>query len=197
MFSKKLETWLKDGKPKTVNDLQKIFDEKSFAILFLIFMFIPSLPIPTGGITHVFLLPVVMLAATQMIFGRRSLWFPQWIGRKKLSESTLAKGLPFMIRRIRWFEKFSRPRLARYLDKAWFRTFTGICMFIFALAAFIAPPFSGLDTLPSMGAAVMALALILEDIVVFAIGLLIGATGIGLIVATAGVISVFVHHFFL
>ena len=195
MFSDRLEKWLKSDGTKTVGDLEVVFGERSFAILFLLFMFIPALPISTGGITHVVLLPIVMLSALQMIFGRRILWLPNWATKRKLGSAVMEKGLPFMMRRIRWFEKYSRPRLAKQLDAAWLRTLAGVLVFILAVAAFIAPPFSGLDTLPSMGAVIIALSLVLEDIVLFVAGALVGAIGIGLIIATAGAITAFLQHF--
>jgi hypothetical protein len=52
----------------------------------------------------------------------------------------------------------------------------------FTAGSAIAPPFSGLDTLPALGVVVIALSVILEDIVVFAIGIAIGAGGIALII---------------
>jgi len=194
MFSQKLEQSLKSGKVQTIGDLQQTFGEKSFAMLFLLLMFIPSLPIPTGGITHIVLLPIVMIGATEMIFGRRALWFPPKINRVKLGDKILHKGLPFMIRRIAWFEKFSRPRLNGYLHSIGLRTLTGIFVLIFAIAAFVAPPFSGLDTLPSIGAVLISLGIILEDMALYIAGILIGLIGIGVIIGAASAINVFFHH---
>ena len=57
----------------------------------------------------------------------------------------------------------------------------GLFLMAFAIGAALAPPFSGLDTLPAMGAVVISLAIILEDVIVLAIGIVIGAGGIGLI----------------
>jgi hypothetical protein len=54
-------------------------------------------------------------------------------------------------------------------------------MIALAVAAALAPPFSGLDTLPSLGAVAVALAIILDDVVVLAIGVVIGTGGILLI----------------
>ena len=53
-FSKQLEDWLKSDSPKTLGGLGAVFEEKSFAVAILLLMFIPALPLPTGGITHVF-----------------------------------------------------------------------------------------------------------------------------------------------
>ncbi len=194
-FSKELEVWLNSKGPKTVGDLQTVFGEKSFAIVFLLFMFVPSLPIPTGGITQLILLPTTMLTALQMTFGRRSLWLPNFLKRVKLGDGMLKKGLPFMMRRIRWFERFSRPRLANYLNSAWFRTQCGLVVFLFALASFVSPPFSGLDTLPSMGGVIIALSILLEDVLLFFIGLLVGGIGVGIIMAAANVIVTFTEKF--
>lgn len=196
MFSEELETELKAGRLKTVKDLQEVFDEKSFAILFLIFMFIPSLPIPTGGVTQFFLLPTVMIASLQMVFGRRSLWLPWFITRRKIPAALTKKGLPFMIKRIRWFEQYARPRLAKWFDKASFRTLTGLLVLLFALGSFISPPFSGLDTLPSMGAVIIALSLIFEDIVLYFMGIVVGAVGLGVIAAAANLVIAFFEKIF-
>ena len=72
-FSTELELWLKGRQPKTLLNLDKIFAEKSFAVLFIILLAIPALPVPTGGISHVFE-AVAILIACQMVIGRRNLW---------------------------------------------------------------------------------------------------------------------------
>jgi hypothetical protein len=52
-----------------------------------------------------------------------------------------------------------------------------------ATAAFLAPPFSGLDTLPSLGVVVLSVGVLLEDFYVAIAGLVVGAVGIALEVA--------------
>ncbi len=195
-FSVDLETWLKSKGPKTVGYLQEVFDEKSFAILFLLFMFIPALPVPTGGITNLILLPTVMVASLQMVFGRRSLWLPWFMKRIKLGDKTMKKALPFIVRRVRQLERFSRPRLSNLLEKAVPRTILGLTVFILALGSWISPPFSLLDTLPSMGGVLIALAIILEDAAFYIVGLVVGAVGIGLIVAAFDLVIAFVQKIF-
>src|SRR5450432_3120520 len=118
-FSDQLETWLNSDGPKTVGDLGRVFSGKSFAVTILFLMFVPALPLPTGGITHVFEAITVVLAA-QMVLGRRTIWLPQRWQRRELGAMTTGKAVPFMIRRIRWFERFSRPRGARLFSQRWF-----------------------------------------------------------------------------
>jgi hypothetical protein len=101
-----------------------------------------------------------------------------------------------MIRRIRWFEKFSRPRGARLFRQRWFLRLLGLVLIGFAIAAALAPPFSGLDTLPGLGAVGVALSIILEDVVVLGIGLAIGAAGIALILTIGAALLHFVRGLF-
>ena len=46
----------------------------------------------------------------------------------------------------------------------------GLVVLGLALTAFLAPPFSGLDTLPSLGVVVLALGYLLADIVLASVG---------------------------
>jgi hypothetical protein len=48
------------------------------------------------------------------------------------------------------------------------------------VAAFVAPPFSGLDTLPSLGVVFLSLGVLLEDIIVVVLGIVFGVAGIAL-----------------
>lgn len=180
-FSDQLEAWLVAEGPKTIGDLGSIFSEKSFAVTILFLMFVPALPLPTGGITHVFEAITVVLAG-EMVLGAEAIWLPTRWRDRVLGRTTTEKAVPFMMRRIRWLERFSRPRAASLFERSWFLRILGVIFIGLAVACGIAPPFSGLDTLPAMGAVFVALAIILEDALALAIGLGLGAAGIVLIV---------------
>jgi len=62
-FSTRLSAWLKGKSPKTIKGLDETFAEKSFAVAFLLLMATAAIPIPTGGITHVFEVITLLLAA--------------------------------------------------------------------------------------------------------------------------------------
>ena len=179
-FSDQLERWLRSDATKTLGALSEVFAEKSFAVTIVLLMFVPALPLPTGGVSHLFEVIAVVLAA-QMVLGRRTIWLPDRWQRRELGSTTTDKAIPFMIRWIRRVERFSRPRGARLIEQGWMLRLVGLLLMGFAIGAAIAPPFSGLDTLPAMGAVAVALAIILEDIVVLAIGAVIGTGGIILI----------------
>ncbi|MEA2335963.1 MAG: hypothetical protein QOG40_2453, partial [Solirubrobacteraceae bacterium] len=73
--SDQLERWLKGDGEKTLGGLIDVFGEGSFAIIFVLLMAVPALPLPTGGVTHVFEV-ITMLLALELIIGRRTVWLP-------------------------------------------------------------------------------------------------------------------------
>lgn len=180
-FSDDLEGWLRGDQPKTLGGLTDAFAEKSFAVTILLLMFVPALPLPTGGLTHVFEGITIVLAA-EMVIGLREIWLPErWQGRE-LGPTVTGKAIPFMIRWIRRVERYSRPRGARLFGYRWMLRVLGLVFIALAAAAAVAPPFSGLDTLPAMGAIAVALALIFEDVALLFLGVILGTTGVVLIV---------------
>ena len=181
-FSVRLERWLSGEGAKTIGDLGEVFAEKSFAVTVLFLMFLPALPLPTGGISHVFE-AITVVVAGQMVLGRRTLWLPERWRRRELGSAMIDKAVPFIARRIGWFERFSRPRGVQLFRRRLPLSLVGLVIVAFAVAAALSPPFSGLDTIPSMGAVVVALSIILEDVVVLGIGVAIGVGGVALSIA--------------
>jgi hypothetical protein len=58
----------------------------------------------------------------------------------------------------------------------------GGTIILFTLGAILAPPFSGLDTLPALGVVLIGMSIILRDAAFTVVGAVIGAGGIALIV---------------
>ena len=178
-FSVELERWLKSPRPKTLAGLDKVFAEKSFAVTFVLLMAIAALPIPTGGLTHAFGV-ISVLISLQVIVGRRSLWIPKRWQDLRISRTMQQRLIPSLIRLIRWLEKYSRPRMASLLSSNFLVRLYGLAVLVLAAFVTASPPFSGLDTLPAMGIVLMSLAVILEDFLLFIIGVVVGAVGISL-----------------
>lgn len=176
-FSIQLEAWLKSSKAKTLAGLSQVFAEKSFAVLFVILLAIPALPAPTGGISHVFEV-IAMLLALQVIVGRDTIWLPNRWKNLPLGAVLEGKILPTLMKLIRKLEKFSRPRLSGLHDNRISLTVFGFSVLVFCLTAFLAPPFSGLDTLPALGVVILSLGIILEDAVITIAGIVVGLVGI-------------------
>src|SRR5205807_2554901 len=168
--SDRLERWLRGEGPHTLGSLIDLFGEKSFAIVFVLLMALPALPLPTGGATHVLEI-ITMLLALELIVGRREIWLPERWKRRELAGASRERFTGVLLKRIRWFERFSRPRGQSLLRHQLSGVLFGVVVFALALTAFVAPPFSGLDTLPSVGVVVLSLGFLLEDAVLATVGL--------------------------
>jgi hypothetical protein len=57
-------------------------------------------------------------------------------------------------------------------------TVFGLLVIAGSLGAFLAPPFTGLDTLPSLGVVLVSLGVVLEDFAVVVLALIVGGAGV-------------------
>jgi hypothetical protein len=192
-FSDELEEWLHGDRHKTLGEMSEVFGERGFAVAVVLAMSLPALPLPTGGITHIFEL-VTVLVGLEMVLGRRTLWLPRRLRQRELGPLIAGKALPFIVRRIRWFEKRSRRRGVLLFRQRWFLRLLGLVILGLTVASALAPPFSGLDTLPAAGAVAVALSILFEDVVVLAVGLLIGSGGVVLMVTLGAALAHFLRQ---
>jgi hypothetical protein len=176
-ISDRIEGWARGDAPKTLGSLIELFGEKSFAVIFVILLGVPALPLPTGGATHVFEVIAVLLSF-ELIAGRDEVWLPRRWRQMELGGSKQQRFVNALLKVIRWLERFSRPRLSGAFEHRLSNFVFGLLVMFLSIGAFVAPPFSGLDTLPALGAVLLSLAVLLEDFAVVATGVAVGAAGI-------------------
>jgi hypothetical protein len=176
-LSDQLEGWLLSEQPKTIGSLIDVFEEKSFAVLFLLLLAVPALPLPTGGVTHVFEV-IAMLLALELIVGRRCVWLPRRWRTREIGMPTRERFATTLLPRIRWIERHSHARLGFLLDHRLAGVLYGAVTLVLVLTAFLAPPFTGLDTIPSIGVVLISLGVLFEDPILGGIGFLVGAAGV-------------------
>jgi hypothetical protein len=177
MVSDQLERWLASDGEQTVESLIAVFEEKSFAILFVVLLGVPALPLPTGGATHVFEIVAVLLAA-QLIAGRDMIWLPQRWRKLELGGDKQQRFLAGLMRMIRRLERISKPRLRFLFDHRLSNIVFGVLVIAGCVGAFFAPPFTGLDTLPALGVVLLSLAVLLEDFALVVAAVVVGGAGV-------------------
>jgi hypothetical protein len=93
------------------------------------------------------------------------------------------------MRLIRRLERISKPRGRRLFDHRLSQVVFGLLVILGSVAAFVAPPFTGLDTLPALGVVLIALGFILEDLLIVIVGVIVGAVGgvLEIVLGTAAV----------
>ena len=175
--SDELERWLESEGDKTLGSIIELFEEKSFALLFILLLGVSALPLPTGGATHVFEI-VAMLLAVQLIAGRDMIWLPDRWRRLRLAGPTQQRFINRLMKTIRWLERFSRPRLTFLFDHRLSNIVFGLLVIAGCAGAFLAPPFTGLDTLPALGVVLLSLGVLLEDFLLVVLGVAVGVAGV-------------------
>jgi hypothetical protein len=175
--SDQLERWLRTDGEKTVGSLIDLFEEKSFALLFVLLLGVSALPLPTGGFTHVFEIIAVLLAL-ELIAGHERIWLPQRWRKLDLVGERQQRFIAGLMRMIRRLERFSRPRLRFLFNHRLSNIVFGLLVIGGSAGAFFAVPFSGLDTLPSLGVVLLSLGVLLEDIVLALVGVAVGVAGV-------------------
>jgi hypothetical protein len=171
------QRWLSGDSDKTLGSLIDLVEEKSFAILFVLLLGVPALPLPTGGATHVFEV-IAMLLALELIAGRDKIWLPERWCRLQLAGDKQQRFITGLMKLIRRLERLSRPRLRFLFDHRLSNIVFGLLVIALSAGAFLAPPFTGLDTLPALGGVVISLGVLLEDVLFVLAGGLIAGGGI-------------------
>jgi hypothetical protein len=180
--SDQLERWLASEDEKTLGSLIALFEDKSFAIVFVLLLGVPALPLPTGGATHVFEI-IAMLLALELVAGRKEIWLPtRWRGIE-LAGDKQQRFVTALMKTIRRLERLSRPRLRFLFGHRLSGSVFGLLVLAGSMAAFLAPPFTGLDTLPALGVVLLSLGVLLEDFLVVLAALLVGVAGVVLEIA--------------
>ena len=195
MVSEQLAVWLAGDGEKTVASLIDLFEEKSFAILFVVLLGVPALPLPTGGATHVFEIIAVLLAA-QLIAGRQAIWLPKRWRNLELAGDRQQRFLAGLMRMIRRLERLSRPRLRFLFDHRLSNIVFGVLVIGGSLGAFLAPPFTGLDTLPALGVVLLSLAVLLEDFAIVIAAVVVGVAGVVLEIVLGSAAIKGIEHLF-
>ncbi|MDX6615692.1 MAG: hypothetical protein QOD60_783 [Solirubrobacterales bacterium] len=140
---------------------------------------VPALPLPTGGVTHVFEIIVVILAA-QLLVGRETIWLPERWRKLDLGGPRQQRFITGLIKWIGRLENVSKPRLQFLFGHRLSNVVFALLIIVAAVGAFAAPPFTGLDTLPALGGVLIALGVLLEDFAIVVAGLLAAAAGVAL-----------------
>jgi hypothetical protein len=154
-----------------------VFEQKSFAVLFVLLLGVPALPVPTGGVTHVFEI-IAMLLALQLIAGRGQIWLPQRWCEMRLAGEKQQRFIASLMKLIRRLERLSRPRLTFLFGSRASNAVFGLLVLALSIGAFLAPPFSGLDTLPALGVVLLSLGVLLEDFAIVVAALIVGGAGV-------------------
>lgn len=107
------------GDAVTIQEVVEKLGRHSFASLMLIFSLISTSPASAiPGITAIVAV-IVFILAGQMLLGRKCLWLPQVITRRRMSTRKLCKGVRWLRKPVHFVERFLKERLTFLLHRPW------------------------------------------------------------------------------
>ena len=168
----------------SVGEIVDRFGSRAFGALLFIFSVPNVLPLPPGSST-ILGLPLVLLAP-QLAIGVRAPWLPRFIDDRKIRPSDLKRWLGGVIPKLRAVETLSRPRLHFLFGPIGDRVIGLICTLL-ALVLILPIPLGNLAPAVCIGA--FALALFQRDGVIALVGYLMASVSLGLLILSAGVVS--------
>src|SRR4051794_39104879 len=148
-LSDRLEEWLGGNQPQAIGTLGDGLEEESFAVLFVLLLAVPALPLPTGGVTHVFEV-IAMLLALELIVGRRKVWLPDRWRAREISPEMRRRFSDGLLPRIRWLERHSHAPLGFLHPHRLSPVAFGLATLGLIVTAFLPTPLTGLATPPAL-----------------------------------------------
>ena len=118
--------------------------------------------------------------AVQLIAGRDEIWLPESWRQRDLAGGKQERFLTALMKMIRRLERISKPRLRFLFNHRLTNITFGLLVVGGSAGAFLAPPFTGLDTLPALGVVLLSLGVLLEDFLVVIVGLIVGVVGVAI-----------------
>jgi hypothetical protein len=172
-----------EGEQVSVRDILHAMGSRSFGPMLLLAGLVTLAPV-IGDIPGMptLMAAIVLLTATQLLWGREHLWLPRWVLQRSVKSGKLRKALSWLERPAGFIDGLLRPRLAVFVQGA------GM-YFIAVVSAAIALMTPGMEFIPFSanlaGAAWTAfgLALIARD-GLLAIGAMASALGAAAVVAS-------------
>ena len=153
----------------TLREIRDRLDERAFGLMILI-LAVPCLVPALYGVPQIVGIPILLLAG-QMLVGREEPWLPEALLKRSVSKAMLDRMADFATRRMGWFERLSRPRLAIFT-----RGIAEQAAAAFMILATVTIVLPMTNTVPSVALSLLSVGLIQRD------GLFVAA---GAAVATA------------
>jgi Exopolysaccharide synthesis, ExoD len=121
---------------------------------------------------------IAVLIALELIAGRHEVWLPRRWRRLELAGDKQQRFISGLMKLIRRLERISRPRLSFLFQLPFHNQVVGLFVIAGAAAAFLAPPFSGLDTLPALAVVLFSIGVLLKDILIVIFAVALGIAGV-------------------
>lgn len=154
---------------RSYGELVDSLDHHGMAIVLILFAIPSALPIPAAGYSTVLSVPLLLIGI-RLLMGRETIWLPKKWRARQFEPNSFQKLLVPMLKLVKKIERFSKPRLVQFSQSKWLSIGLGglICL----LAASMALPIPGTNTLPAGGIFLIGFGLLEDDGLLILAGIL-------------------------
>jgi hypothetical protein len=170
----------------TLGDMAEFLGDRSIGGLLLVLALPMALPVPAPGISVLFGVPMIVIAA-QLALGYRRAWLPARLARRSVRRSSFLTIVDRILPTLRRLERIVRPR-AGWLVGPWAKVPVGIICFVLAIIITLPVPLG--HVVPGTAISVLALGLIERDGIAIALGIFTAVVGLLVVIfASAGILN--------
>lgn len=170
----------RNGEKVSVDELVESFGRRSFGPLLLLAGLLGMTPVAAIPTAPTLIAVITLLISLQLLFGRKSIWIPKFLGRLSVKSERVHKAVRVAQKPARVADKIVRPRLEALTRPAADRLVGLAC----ALVALCVPPLELLPFvafIPSLAIFAFGLALVARDGLIALIGFLATASVLGVL----------------
>lgn len=164
-----------------LGDVVDVLEDRAYGLLLLILALPNVIPTPIPGLSSVFGVPLVLVAA-QLAAGRPHPWFPKALADRSLAAEDFRKVVERIVPWLERLERLTRPRLRQLCRPPSERLLAAFCLL---LAVILALPIPLGNILPALAISLIALGLIEHDGVAIAAGFVLGLVSVAVVAAVA------------
>ena len=114
----------------TIGDLVRAVGKRSFAPILLAASILGFTPLGAVPGIPTTLAVIIILVASQILLGCRSLWLPQFLRHRQIKGSSLAEATAFLKPAGRIIDRFTRPRLVCLTEGSFSRLIALVCVLL-------------------------------------------------------------------
>jgi hypothetical protein len=169
------------GENITIREIVEAFGDRAFGFMLILFSLPNCVPAPPGvaGIVGT----PVLIFGIQMMLGHTRPWLPAFILRRSISVATFRRVIDVAEPRLKKLEAYCRPRFTWAFGPLGDRL---VGFFAFLVAVSVLIPFPGTNFPPSLALVIASVAVMEEDGILLALGLLVGIAGLAYTVMVTG-----------
>ncbi len=165
----------------SVAGIRDALGDRSFAALIVFFAALNMIPLPPPS-SAILGLPLLIVSA-QLMAGSKRAWLPRFVMERPMSADAFRTVMDRLVPRLVQLERMIKPRYWPFWRRQGDRVIGVMC---FALALIVTLPIPFGNWLPAFSSALLGLALIERDGILFAIGTLMGVVSLAVIAAVFG-----------